>query len=58
MTTQKATNSQLARLLLLVPWLAQNPGVTAKQAADEFDVTAQQHSDCLRFARWLSQRPD
>lgn len=42
MTTQKATNSQLARLLLLVPWLTQNPGVTAKQAADEFDVTAQQ----------------
>ncbi|HAS08797.1 MAG TPA: hypothetical protein DCR52_06240 [Actinobacteria bacterium] len=42
MTTQKATNSQLARLLLLVPWLAQNPGVTAKQAADEFNVTAQQ----------------
>ncbi|MEI7647825.1 MAG: WYL domain-containing protein [Actinomycetes bacterium] len=42
MTTRKPTNSQLARLLLLVPWLAQNPGVTAKQAAVEFDVSVQQ----------------
>ena len=34
--------AQLERLLMLVPWLVQNPGVTAQQAAAEFGVSRAQ----------------
>jgi len=34
--------SQLERLLLLVPWLVQNPGVTAGDTATEFNVSLEQ----------------
>ena len=33
---------QLERLLLLLPWLVQNPGVSAQDAASEFGVTREQ----------------
>jgi proteasome accessory factor C len=42
MTTTTGAVGQLTRLLALIPWLLQRPGVTAQEAAAEFGISEAQ----------------
>lgn len=50
MSTSSGAVSQVSRLLAMIPWLVQRPGVTLPEAAQEFGITQRQLQQDLDLA--------